>query len=102
MKSLKKKKKTFLSEQWKEIEEHNRTGKTRGLFKKIRDIKGAFHAKMGTKKDRNGMDKKEADDVKRRWQEYTENYTKKFPNDPENHDGMVTHLESDILKCEVK
>ena len=73
-----KKKKTFLSEQWKEIEEHNRTGKTRGLFKKIRDIKGAFHAKMGTTKDRNGMDRKEADDIKRRWQEYTENCTKMF------------------------
>ena len=75
-------------------------GKTRDLFKKIRDTKGKFHAKMGTIKDRNGMDLKEAEEIKKRWQEYTELY-KKGINDPDNHDGMVTHLEPDILECEV-
>ena len=76
-------------------------GKTRDLFKKIRDTKGIFHAKMGTIKDRNGMDLTEAEDVKKRWQEYTELY-KKDLHDPDNHDGVITHLESDILECEVK
>ena len=76
-------------------------GKTRDLFKKIRDIKGTFHAKMGTKKDRNGMDLTEAEHIKKRWQEYTELY-KKDINDPDNHDGVITHLEPDILECEVK
>ena len=77
-------------------------GKTRDLFKKIRDIKGTFHAKMGTIKDRNGMDLPEAEDIKKRWQEYTENYTKTDLNDADNHNGVVTHLEPDILECEVK
>ena len=76
-------------------------GKTRDLFKKIRDTKGTFHAKMGSIKDRNGMDLTEAEDVKKRWQEYTELY-KKDRHDPDNHDGMITHLEPDILECEVK
>ena len=76
--------------------------KTRDLFKKIRDTKGTFHAKMGTIKDRNGMDLTEAEDIKNRWQEYTENYTKKDLHDPDNHDGVVIHLEPNILKCEVK
>ena len=95
-------KKAFLSDQCKEIEEDNRMGKTRDLFKKIRDTKGTFHAKMGSIKDRNGMDLKEAEDIKRRWQEYTENCTKKDIHDPDNHDGVITHLEPDILECEVK
>ena len=82
-------------------EENNRTGKTRDLFKKIRDTKGIFHAKMGLIKDRNGMDLTEAEDFKR-WQEYTEELYKKDLHDPENHDGVITHLESDILECEVK
>ena len=77
-------------------------GKTRDLFKKIRDTKGTFHAKMGTIKDRNGMDLPEAEDIKKRWQEYTEELYKKELHDPENHDGVITHLEPDILKCEVK
>jgi len=95
-------KKAFLSGQCKEIEENNRMGKTRDLFKKIRDIKGAFHAKMGTIKDRNGMDLTEAEEIKKRWQEYTEELYKKDLNDPGNHDGVFTHLEPDILECEVK
>ena len=94
-------KKAFLSDQCKETEENNRMGKTRDLFKKIRDTKGAFHAKMGTIKVRNGMDLTEAGDIKKRWQEYTELY-KKDLHDPDNHDGVITHLEPDILGCEVK
>ena len=94
-------KKAFLSDQCKEIEEDNRMGKTRDLFKKIRDTKGTFHAKMGTIKDRNGMDLTEAADVKR-WQEYTEEVYKKDLHNLDNHDGMITHLDPDILECEVK
>ena len=94
-------KKAFLSEQCKEIEENNRMGKTRDLFKKIRDTKRTFHAKMGTIKDRNGMDLKEAEDIEKRWQEYTELY-KKDLHDQDNHDSVITHLEPDILECEVK
>ena len=94
-------KKAFLSNQCKEIEENNRMGKTRDFFKKIGDIKGIFHARMGTIKDRNSMDLPEAEKIKKRWQEYTELY-KKGLNDPDNHDGVVTHLEPDILECEVK
>ena len=93
-------KKAFLSDQCKELEEKSRMGKTRDLFKKIRDIKGTFHAKMGSIKDRNGMDLTEADDIKKRWQAYTELY-KKDLHDPDNHDGVITHLEPDILECEV-
>ena len=89
-------KKTFLSDQSKEIEENNRIGKTRNLFKKIRDT--TFHAKMGTIKDRNGMDLTEAEDIKKRWQEYREELYKKDLNDPDNHDGVITHLEPDILE----
>ena len=77
-------------------------GKTRDLFKKIRDTKGTFHAKMGTIKDRNSMDLTEAEDIKKRWQEYTEELYKKDLHDPDNHDGVITHLELDILECEVK
>ena len=95
-------KKAFLSDQCKEIEENNRMGKTRGLFKKIRDIKGTIHAKTGSIKDRNGMDLTEAEDIKNRWQEYTEKQYKKDLNDPDNHDGVIIHLEPDILECEVK
>ena len=95
-------KKAFLSDQCKEIEEYNRMGKTRDLFKKIRDIKGTFHAKMGSIKDRNGMDLTEAENIKKRWQEYTEELYKKDLHDPDNHDGVITHLESDILECEVR
>ena len=95
-------KKAFLSDQCKEIEENNRVGKTRDLFKKIRDTKGTFHAKMSTINDRNGMDLTEAENIKKRWQEYTEELYKKDPNDPDNHDGVITHLEPDILECEVK
>ena len=95
-------KKAFLSDQCKEIEENNRTGKTRDLFKKIRDTKGIFHAKMDTIKDRNDMDLTEAEDIKKRWQEYTEELCKKDLHDPDNHDGVITHLEQDILECEVK
>ena len=94
-------KKAFLSDQCKEIEENNRMGKTGDLFKKIRDTKGTFHAKMGTIKDRNGMDLTEAD-LKKRWQEYTEELYKKGLHDPDNHDGTITHLEPDMLECEVK
>ena len=94
--------KAFLSDQCKEIEENNRMGKTRDLFKKIRDTKGTFPAKMGTVKDRNGMDPIEAEDVKKRWQEYTEELYKKECHDPGNHNGIITLLEPDILECEVK
>ena len=94
--------KAFLSEQCKEIEENNRMGKTRDLLKKIRDTKGTFYAKMGSIKDRNGMDLTEAEDIKKRWQEYTEELYKKDLQDPDNHDGMITHLEPDILECEIK
>ena len=94
-------KKAFLSDQCKEIEENKRLGKARDLFKKIRDIKGTFHAKMGTIKDRNYMDLTEAEDIKKRWQKYTELH-KKDLNDPDNHDGVITHLEPDILEREVK
>ena len=95
-------KKTFLSYQCKEIEENNEMGKTRHLFKKIRDSKGIFHAKMGSIKDRNCRDLIEAEDIKKRWQEYTEELYKKELHDPDNHDGVITHLEPDILECEVK
>ena len=91
-------KKVFLSDQRKEIEENNRKGKTRDLFKKIRDTKGTFHAKMGTIKDRNGMDLTEAEDIKKRWQEYTEELYKKDFHDPDNHNVVTTHLEQDILE----
>ena len=94
-------KKAFLSDQGKETEENNRMGKTRDLFKKIRDTKGTFQEKMGTIKDRNDMDLTEAEDIKKRWQEYTELY-KKDLHDPDNHDGGITHLKTDILECEVK
>ena len=94
-------KKAFLSYQCKEIEENNRMGKTRNIVKKIRDTKGTFHAKIGTIKDRNGMDLTEAEDIKKRWQEHTEELYKKDLHDPDNHDGVVTHLESDILECKV-
>ena len=93
-------KKGFLSDHCKEIEENNRMGKTRYLFKKIRHTKGTLHAKMGTIKDRNGRDLTEAEDIKKRWQEYTEELSKKDLQDPDNHDGMITHLEPDILECE--
>ena len=95
-------KKAFLSDQCKEIEENNRMGKTRDLFKKIRDTKGTFHAKMGTVKDRNNMDLTEAEDIKKRWQEYTEELYKKYLNNPDKQNGVITHLEPDILECEVK
>ena len=95
-------KKAFLNNQCKEIEENNRMGKTRDLFKKMRDTKGTFHAKMGAIKDRNDMDLTEAEDIKKRWQEYTEELYKKDLNDPDDHDGVITHLEPDILECEVK
>ena len=94
--------KALLSDQCKEIEENNRMGKTRDLFKKIRDTKGTFNAKMGSIKDRNGMDLTEAEDIKKRWQEYTEELYKKDLHDPDNNDGVITHLEPDILECEVK
>ena len=94
-------KKAFIRDQCKEIEENNRMGKTRELFKKIRDTKGTFHAKMGTIKDRNNMDLTEAEDIKKRWQEYTELY-KRDLHDKDNHDGVITHLEPDILESEVK
>ena len=95
-------KKAFLSEQCKEIEENNGMGKTRDLFKKVRDTKGTFHAKKGTIKDRNGMDLTEAEDIKKRWQEYTEELYKKDLYDPDNHDDVITYLEPDILEYEVK
>ena len=95
-------KKAFLSDQCKKIEENNRMGKTRDLFKKIRDTKGTFHAKMASIKDRNAVDLTEAEDVKKSWQEYTEEVYKKDLHDQDNHDGVITHLEPDILECEVK
>ena len=95
-------KKAFLRDQCKEIEENNRMGKTSELFKKIRDTKRTCHAKMGTIKDRNGMNLTEAEDIKKRWQEYTEELYKKDLPDPDNHDGVITHPESDILECEIK
>ena len=95
-------KKAFLSNQCKEIEENNRMGKTRDLFKKIRDTKGTFHAEMDSIKDINGMDLTEAENIRKRWQEYTEELYKKDLHDPDNHNGVITHLETDILKCEVK
>ena len=94
-------KKAFLSDQYKEIEENNRMGKTRDLFKKIRDTNGIVHAKMGTIKDRNSMDLTEAEDINKRWQEYTGLYKKEL-HDQDNHDGVITHLEPCILQCEVK
>ena len=95
-------KKAFLSDQCKEIQENNRMGNTRDLFKKIRHTKGTFHAKMGSIKDRNGMELTEAEDIKKRWQEYTEELYKKELHNPDNYDGVITHLEPDILECEVK
>ena len=95
-------KKAFLSDQYKEIEGNNRMRKTRDLFKKIRDTKRIFHAKMGSIKDRNGIDLTEAEDIKKRWQEYTEELYKKDLHNPDNHDGVITHLEPDILECKVK
>jgi len=95
-------KKAFLRDQHKEIEKNNRIGKTRDFCKKIRDTKGKFHAKMGTIKDRNGMDLTKAEYIKKRWQEYTEELYRKGLNDPDNHDGVITHLEPDILECKVK
>ena len=95
-------KKAFLGDQWKETEENNRMGKTRDLFKKIRDTKGTFYEKMGSIKDRNGMDLTEAEAVKKRWQEYTEELYKKELHDPDNHNGVITHLEPYTLECEVK
>ena len=94
--------KTLLSEQCKEIEENNRMGKTRGLFKKIRDTKGTFHAKMGSIKGRNGMGPTEAEEIKKSWPEYTEELYKKDLHDQDNHDGMITHLKPNILECQVK
>ena len=95
-------KKAFLSDQCRETEENNRMGNTRDLLKKIRDTKGTFHAKMGSIKDRNGMDLTEAEDIKKRWQAHTEELYKKHLYDPDNHDGVIIHLEPDILECEVK
>ena len=95
-------KKDFFSDQCKEIEEKNRMGKTRDLFKKIRDTKGTFYAKMGSIRDRNGMDLTEAEDIKKRWQEDTEELYKKDLHDPDNHNSVITHLEPDILECEIK
>ena len=92
----------FLSDQCKEIKENSRMGKTRDLFKKIRDTKRTFHAKMGSIKDRNDMDLREAEDIKKRWQGYTEELYKKDHHDPDNHNGVIPHLEPDILECEVK
>ena len=94
-------KKAFLSDQCKEIEENNRMRKTRDLFKKSRDTKGTFHTNMGLIKDRNGMDLTEGEDIKKRWQEYTEELYKKDLYNPDNHDGVNTHLEQDILECKV-
>ena len=95
-------KKAFLSDQCKEIEEDNRMGYTKDLFEKIRDTKGTFHAKIGSIKDRNCMDLTESEDIQKRWQEYTEELYKKDLHDPDNHDGVITNLEPDILECEVK
>ena len=93
-------KKAFLSDQCKEIEENNRMGKTRDLFKKIRDTKGTFHEKKGSVENRNGMDLTETEDIKKRWQEYTEELYDKDLHDPDNQDDVITHLEPDILECE--
>ena len=95
-------KKACLSDQCKEIEENNRMEKTSNIVKKIRDTEGTFHAKMGTIKDRNGMDLTGAEDIKKRWQEYTEELYKKDLHDPDNHDGVIIHLEPDILECKVR
>ena len=95
-------KKPFLSDQCKETEENNRMGNIRDLFQKIRDTRGTFHAKMRSIKDRNGMDLTEAEDIKKRWQEYTEELYKKDFHDQDNHDGVITHLELDILECDIK
>ena len=95
-------KKAFFSDQYKEIEENNRMGKTRDLFKKIRDTKGTFHARMGLIKDRNGTDLTEVEDIKKRWQEYSEELYKKEFHDPDNHNGVIIHLGPEILECEVK
>ena len=95
-------KKAFLSDQCKEVEENNRMGTTSNLFKNIRDTKGTFYARIGTIKDRSGMDLTEAEDIKKRWQEYIEELNKKDLNDSDNHNSVVTHLEPDILECEVK
>ena len=95
-------KKAFLSEQCKETEKNNRMGEARDLFKKIRNTKGTVHAKMGTIKDRNSMNLTKSEDIKKRWQEYTEELYKKDINDPENHDVVITHLEPGILECKVK
>ena len=95
-------KEAFLSDQRKEIEENNRMGKTRDLFKKIRDTKGTLHAKMGSIKDRNGMGLTEAEDIKKWWSEYIEELCKNYLHNPDNHDFVITHLEPDILDCEVK
>ena len=95
-------KKASLSNQCKEIEENNRMGKTRDLFKRIRNTKGSFHAKMASIKDRNDMDLTEAEDIKKRWQEYTEDLYKKYLHIPDNHNGVITHLEPDILECKAK
>ena len=95
-------KKVFLSDQCKEIEENSRMGKTRDLFKKIRDTKATFHAKMGTIKDRNGTDQTETEDNEKRWQEYTEELYRKDLHNQNNHDDVITHLDPDILECEVK
>ena len=92
-------KKAFLSDQCKEIEENNRMGKTKDLFKKIRDTKGTFHSKMGSIKDRNGMDLTEAEDIKKKWQENTEELYKKDLHDPDNHNGVITQLKPDIPGC---
>ena len=94
--------KTFSAINAKKIEENNRTGKTRNLYKKIIDTKGSFHAKMGIIKNRNGIDLTEAEDIKKRWQEYTEELYKKDLHDPDNHDVVISHLDPDILECEVK
>ena len=94
--------KAFLGDQGKETEENNRMEISRDLFKKVGDTKGTFHAKMGSIKDRNGMDLTETEDIKKRWQEYTEELYKKDIHEPDNHDGVMTHLEPDILECEVK
>ena len=95
-------KKAFLSNQCKAIEENNGMGRTRDLFKKVRDTKGTFHAKMGSIKDRNGRDLTEAEDIKKRWEEYTEKLYQKDLHNSDNNDGVITHLEPDILECEVK
>ena len=95
-------KKAFLSNQCKEIQEKNRMRKTRDLFKKIRDTRETFHAKMGSTKDRNGMDPTEAEGIKKRWQEYTEELYKKDLHDPDNHNGVIIHLEPEILECKVR